>query len=271
MSKGYSLLSYSLCGKKINLLSRTPILSLEEQRSKFYALNDWCSTKQGVEVNHAFFAELNPLKDLLHGDTLLQLGRIGDNFFYKLRFQHKWLVTPYLDNTSTAVMLFNQIPLDRDSIDCLIAPLTLDILTSKSILDEIDRVLKPLGYVIFFGINPISLWGCWLRKANKKDFKELSGKPTSVLSVKRAMLRRGYIQCHLSTFYYVPPCRSEKWLKKLEIFNEIGKMISPFPAGFYCLVMQKLEENLIGPIHLEGNEKEIPNAAPVSLQPTCKR
>ncbi|WP_165482757.1 methyltransferase [Legionella gresilensis] len=252
-------------------MPRTPILSLEEQRSKFHALNDWCSTKQGSEVNKAFFAELSPLKDLLHGDTLLQLGCLGDNFFYKLRFQHKWLVTPYLNNTSTAVMLLNQLPIDRDSIDCLIAPLTLDLLGSKNIFDEVDRILKPLGYAIFFGINPFSLWGHWLRKTNKKDFQSLSGKPVSILSVKRAMLRRGYIQCHLSTFYYIPPCQSEKWLARFEIFNEIGKMISPLPAGFYCLVMRKLEENLIGPISLETDKEALVSADPVSLQPTCKR
>ncbi|WP_419418652.1 methyltransferase domain-containing protein [Legionella sp. D16C41] len=247
-------------------------MSLEEQQSKFYALNDWCHTEQGVKVIQAFLSELTPLKDLLHGNTLLQLGYCGSNLFTSnLRFQHKWIATPYLDKTSNAVMLFNQLPLDRESIDCLIAPLTLDILAAKSSLDEIDRVLKPLGYIIFFGINPISLWGWWLQKANKKSFAELLGKPRSVLSIKRAMSHRGYIQCHLSTFYYVPPCKSEKWLKKFELFNEIGKMISPIPAGFYCLVMQKHQENLVGPILLEEEEETINTVNPVTLQPTCKQ
>ena len=56
------------------------------------------------------------------------------------------------------------------------------------------------------------------------------------------MLHRGYVQCNLSSFYYIPPVSSESLLHKLEILNELGKMISPCPAGFYCLVVQKQHE-----------------------------
>ncbi|STX29097.1 methyl-transferase [Legionella beliardensis] len=245
-------------------------MSLEEQQYKFQALNEWFSTEQGIKIAQAFFSELAPLKDLLHGDTLLQLGSCGDNlFFSELRFQHKWLATPYISSSSTVITLLNQLPLDRDSVDCIIVPFTLEALAIKSPIDEIDRVLKPSGYAIFLGVNPVSLWGWWLRKAGKNFFGTLSGKPKSVLSIKRAMLHRGYVQCHLSSFYYIPPCKAEKWLARLEFFNEIGKMISPIPAGFYCLVVQKQQENLIGPIVLE-EEETLAAASPVSLQPTCK-
>lgn len=85
------------------------------------------------------------------------------------------------------------------------------------------------------------MWGLYIRLKRFSIFGPLAGKPVSVLSVKRAMLHRGYILCNISSFYYIPPVSTQKWLHKLEIFNELGKMISPCPAGFYCLVVQKHE------------------------------
>lgn len=176
---------------------------------------------------------------------------------------------PYFSHSSSVVTLLNQLPLDRDSVDCVISMFTLEALAIKSPIDEIDRILKPSGYAVFFGVNPISLWGWWLRKADKNFFGAFKGKPKSVLSIKRMMLHRGYMQCYLSGFYYIPPCKSEKWLERFELFNEIGKMISPIPAGFYCLVVQKQQKNLVGPILLR-REEAFSSVNPAPLQPTCQ-
>jgi hypothetical protein len=53
------------------------------------------------------------------------------------------------------------------------------------------------------------------------------------------MLARGYEQCWLSSFYYIPPVGSEYWLRKLGFLNQMSKMVSPYPPGFYCLILQK--------------------------------
>lgn len=242
-------------------------MSLEEQQHQFHALNEWFLTEQGIKIAHAFFSELIPLQDILHGATLLQFGQCGDNLILnKLRFQSKWIATPYLSDNSALVTLLNQLPLNRESVDCILAPLTLEAFVHKNPIDEIDRVLKPLGYVIFFGINPISLWGYWLSRSKKNFYGISKAKSKSVFTIKRAMLHRGYLLCHLSHFYYLPPCREKKWLTRFEMFNELGKMIAPMPAGFYCLVAQKQQENLIGPI-LVKQEKIPVSAHDVSLQP----
>jgi hypothetical protein len=67
----------------------------------------------------------------------------------------------------------------------------------------------------------------------------------SSLSLKHDMLSRGYSLCLLDSFYYIPPVANRKWIHYLEFLNEVGKMVWPFPAGFYCLVMQKYQP--IGP------------------------
>ena len=55
------------------------------------------------------------------------------------------------------------------------------------------------------------------------------------------MVLRGYKLENLSHFYFIPPWVNEPWLRRLEVLNEMGKMLWPCPAGFYCLVMRKVE------------------------------
>ncbi len=216
----------------------------DEQKTRFLALDNWFKTPQGLAVEDFFANELTHLNGFLHGETLLQLGSCGNNsWLQSLHFFHKWLATFYLTESTTFISSYNQLPIDRESVDCIVAPLILEAFKlSNSPIDEIDRILKPMGYVVFFGINPLSLWGLELRFKGLSTYGSLQAKAKSVFSVQRAMLHRGYIQCYLSSFYYVPPVSSIKWLEKLEILNELGKMISPCPAGFYCLIMQKMQE-----------------------------
>ena len=218
-------------------------MSFDAQKSRFRALDNWFNTPQGIDLSGAMASELAHLNEFLYGETLLQLGNSGgDSWLKALHYSHKWYVTPYMNPSSTLISSFTQLPIDRNSVDCVIAPLILEGFGSKNPIDEIDRILKPMGYVVFFGINPMSLWGCFVRLRRFSCFGPLNGKAKSVFLVKRAMLHRGYVQCNLSTFYYIPPVSSESLLHKLEILNELGKMISPCPAGFYCLVVQKQHE-----------------------------
>lgn len=227
------------------------------QPNHYEALNAWFYTPQGVRVGHAFAAELNALSEPLVGKKLLQLGHCGDNFWLnQLRFRQKWLISPCLTLINSTVFgAFNYLPFARDSIDCIIAPLTLEAVEDdNNLLDELDRVLKPMGTIVFFGINPWSFWGAALRWGRLSCFAHSTATISSSLALKRAMRQRAYRQSALTNFYYIPPFVNEKWIKHLEFLNEMGKMLWPYPAGFYCLVMQKMticQPNLI----LNSNEE----------------
>lgn len=221
-------------------------MHLDEQANKYRALNSWFMTPQGTRVAHAFVAELMHISEQFSGDSLVQLGSCAENLWLQpLKFRHKWLITPCNVPQKTALIAsLTTLPLDRDSIDCVIAPLTLEAFTqSKNPIDEIDRVLKPMGYVIFFGMNPCSFWGAALRWRRLACFGPGSVSLISSLVLKRMMLQRGYRQCALSSFYYIPPVTSEFWIQKLAFINEMGKMIWPFPAGFYCFIAQKYQHH----------------------------
>ncbi|MFC3907557.1 class I SAM-dependent methyltransferase [Legionella dresdenensis] len=226
-------------------------MSLIDQQNRFRALDQWYKSEAGCKVYEAINAELAYLKQLLHGDIILQLGSSGDTpFSMQFRYQHYWLASVTPEPQTTLLTNLNQLPLDRNSVDCIVAPLIWEAFPEKNPIDEIDRVLKPSGYIVFIGINPASLWGFWLRFSRKNCFGRRSKSSKSMLSVKLAMMHRGYIQCHLSNFYYIPPVSKLSWINRLAVFNQVGKMLSPMPAGFYCLVMQKHESQptLVAPV-----------------------
>ncbi len=220
-------------------------MSLNEQKNKYRALDDWFKTPQGRHVGEALARRLVAVRDLLSGTTLVQLGICGDNpWLVPLMFRRKWLLTPCLNSPEASLIASpNGLPFDRNSVDCVVAPLTMEAFgRDKNPLDEIDRVLKPMGYVIFWGVNPISVWGLALRVGYVPFFGDSRVTLTSSLILKQALLNRGYRQCMLETFYYIPPVKQSSWIDRLAFLNEMGKMISPCPAGFYCLIVQKVQQ-----------------------------
>jgi hypothetical protein len=245
-------------------------VSLSDQKIRFQALCDWFQSSQGAHVGKAFAAELIPLTDLLYGDSLLQLGNSANNpWLHSLRYHHKWVATPYSDSKSDIITAFDAIPLERNSVDCILAPLTMQAFTHKiNPLDEMDRILKPMGFIVFLGINPFSLWNFFMHFGKHSCFGTLSPHSMSFFFIKRAMLHRGYIQCSFSSFYFIPPVYKEQWIHRLEFLNEVGKMMWPSPAGFYCLVMQKFEERFTN--LLQGTiQEELLNAERLPVQTIC--
>lgn len=213
----------------------------------FKTLDQWFTTTQGLHVARAFQSELIDCGIHFQGHHLLQLGGGGKNsWLQQCHYKNKWIATPSCHIPKTTVLTeLSQLPFTRNSIDCIIAPLTLEALwTDKFPIDEIDRVLKPMGYVIIMGINPFSFWGLAFRLGLKTCFQH-QGTPTSSFKLKRAFFHRGYRQCHFNSFYYQPPLSNPAWVKPLAFLNPMGKMIFPFPAGFYSLILQKY--NLITP------------------------
>lgn len=242
----------------------------EKQLYKFQALNQWFISSQGLLVATAFQHELSFLSDILYGDVLLQLGQCGTNLWLPhFHFKSNWIAAPYTGKGMTITTLINQLPINRDSVDCILAPLTLEAFNNHTmIIDEMDRVLKSMGYIIFIGVNPYSLWSLWLKYAQQTCYAAEKGKPKSIYTLKRAMHHRGYRQCYLNNFYYTPPFSKKHLIAQWRVLNEIGKMISFMPAAFYCLVMQKQVKNYIGPLDLSLNN-QVMNGNTTAYQPAC--
>jgi SAM-dependent methyltransferase len=209
-------------------------------------LDDWFQTAQGQSVAEEFVSQLQAHQSKFVGNNLLQLGNCGKNPWLSLfKFKNLWITSTNNHCRSNSMLAeSDQLPFDRNSIDYIIAPLTLEFsLDNDRLLNEIDRVLKPMGYVIFLDINPFSLWG--LKFALQSYFESKYLHLTSFFKLQNAMEARGYQQCFLKHFYFIPPIQNKQWLKRLQFLNHMSEIITPAPAGFYCTVMQKYQENLL--------------------------
>ncbi len=215
-----------------------------QQIKQYRALNKWFQSPLGLFAAHEFAVNLESVHELLSGETLVQLGNCGDNVWLKkLKFAHQWVASPFaLANKIQFESELNQLPLSRNSIDCLVAPLTLEPFNNSiTLIDEIDRVLKPMGFVVLLCINPWSLWGGAIKYGMLNCYRDRTIKMRTPFNLNRLFIQRGYRQVSLTNFCYIPPVNSASLIKKLTFLDEIGKMLWPYPSGFYCYIAQKYQ------------------------------
>ncbi len=215
-----------------------------ERIDPFLSLDAWFKSAQGSLVAQAFTDELKSTSHLKSGSYLLQLGLGGDNIWLPaLNYRHHWIATPASTHKKNTLLSdIHALPFEKNSIDCIIAPLTIEALMhGKLPIDEIDRILKPMGLIIILGINPISLWGLALSLGCTPCFGARTIIPASSLTLKQQFLNRGYTQMLLSSFYHLPPLKNPKLIKNLAFLNPMGKMLWPLPGGFYCFIAQKYQ------------------------------
>jgi hypothetical protein len=219
-------------------------LLIEEQLKQCRVLNDWFRTPLGQFVSKEFTDQLKFYNAQLKGDSLLQLGYCGDSHWLKeLDYKNKWVASPFSANSSVQIETsLNQLPINRNSLDCIVIPLTLELFgNNSSLIDELDRVLKPMGFVVLLSLNPFSLWGGALKCGLLRSYNDKRVKMRTPFQINRLFTQMGYRQCCLNNFCYIPPVNNESIIKKLIFLDEIGKMIWPFPSGFYCYIAQKYE------------------------------
>lgn len=241
------------------------------------SLDAWFLTPQGRAVAQAWIEHLTTVQSSctdLRGGLLLQIGACGDNLWLThLPYRRKFIIAtdspPQITAQPTQVSsLVKPLPFAEASADCIVAPMTLETIPwSNHPLDEIDRILKPMGYLLLLSVNVWSLWGLAMRLGGVSCFSALGGRGVSIYRLKRALIHRGYTIHCLEAFHYIPPVMGEKMIERLVIFNEFGKMVTLFPGGFYGVVAQKYV-----PDHLLRMKAQMKQEAERDLRfarPTC--
>lgn len=206
-------------------------------------LDNWFLSAQGLDVADGFIHHLAELKQFLQGRHLLQIGSAGKNIWLQhLNYRYKTILAPKNVGVSKNIITnIYSMPIRNESVDCVLMPLILEqIKYPYRLLKEIDNIITPGGFIIILSVNIFSLWGLYMKLRGNKI---LDSKPRllSSFSVKKFLSSLSYMQyCHKS-FYGIPPLKNKQTLEKMEFINEMGKMIWPFSAGFYTLIMQKTD------------------------------
>ena len=127
------------------------------------SVKQWLATPFGAALLQRESRVVEESLDGIFGEQCLQLGLWGEpNLFLRhARTQRKWHIDEgQADTGAAAIGQFHRLPVQDDSIDCVILPHVLDYSDRPhAILREVDRVLTAHGHVIILGFKTGGLWG----------------------------------------------------------------------------------------------------------------
>lgn len=213
----------------------------------------------------------------LFGFHALQCGRAGFDALRDNRMPHRiHAVQPGSSGTSDEIDLlvdhFEELPIATQSLDLVVLPHVLEFAADPhQVLREVDRVLRPEGRVIVSGFNPVSLWGArqWLtRPWSSEPFLPREGQFIALPRLRDWFkllsfeFERGRYGC------YRPPCRTQKWLDRMQFMEAAGDRWWPICGALYVVSAVKRVHamRLVGPVRRTA----LPKRAPVAVAaPRC--
>ena len=199
-----------------------------------HGIDDWLDTPQGRYVMDWEQGKIDAVVADLFGYNALQLGLPQLDLLAHNRIPLRQTAGESGDVDVRCD--FHELPFAANSIDLVVMPHILESHKDPhQILREVERILIPDGQLVITGFNPLSLWGLRQRAARHRDTFPISGNYLSVLRLKDWLqllsfeVERGNFGC------YVPPCQSQRWLKRLHFMEAAGDRWWGFAGGVYLL------------------------------------
>ena len=123
----------------------------------------WLQTSLGESLLAQEARVVEEALDGMFGEECLQVGLWGEErgFLRFSRTQRTSLIAEQLAGSGqSAVGELHRLPVDSDSVDCVLLPHTLDFSDRPhAVLREVHRVLRSDGHILVLGFRPGGLWG----------------------------------------------------------------------------------------------------------------
>lgn len=129
-----------------------------------------------------------------------------------------------------------ELPIAEACADLVLLPHVLEFSDNPhQVLREVSRVLMPEGHVIVSGFNPWSAWGARRHFGGHRDEFPWRGQFIALPRLKDWMALLGFELTAGRMCCYVPPVKSEKWLRRFGFLEPAGERWWPFAGGAYFL------------------------------------
>ncbi|WP_415840551.1 class I SAM-dependent methyltransferase [Roseateles saccharophilus] len=173
----------------------------------------------------------------LFGFHALQLGLPGLGGLQANRMPHRWVVGRDLHSE------FEALPFESASLDLVLLPHALELACdAHALLREVERVLRPEGRLIVFGLNPASLWGLRQKLGRLKRRGEpflpnfRPGGDFIGYWRLRDWLKLLSFEVEAARFgVYRPPLRTEAWLQRWQWAEGVGSRWWPVLGAVYFI------------------------------------
>ncbi|PTT75756.1 SAM-dependent methyltransferase, partial [Pelomonas sp. HMWF004] len=154
------------------------------------------------------------------------------------RMPHRWLAGR--DRSCHVQCDFDALPFDSASLDLVLLPHALELAPDAHVLlREVERVLRPEGRLIVFGLNPASLWGLrqnfgWLRPRGQ-PYLPSDGDFIGYWRL-RDWLKLLSFDVEAARFgVYRPPLRTDTWLQRWQWIDAVGSRWWPVLGAAYFI------------------------------------
>ncbi|HHH36431.1 MAG TPA: methyltransferase domain-containing protein [Gammaproteobacteria bacterium] len=207
-------------------------------------LREWYAGALGqrvLETEHRLLAEVLP--DLF-GYHLVQVGQpVSEDLLQSSRISHRVVVeeatvdTPPMSGVRGRA---DALPLQRDSVDVLLLPHTLEFAAHPhEVLREAERVLVAEGHLVILGFNPWSLWGLWRLLRGRGGRPPWCGNFRSLLKLRDWLALLGFDIVMTRMYCYRPPLSNAALMGRLGFLECLGRRWWPVLGGAYVLVARK--------------------------------
>lgn len=208
-------------------------------------LSSWFGSPLGQRVLATEQEQLDEILPDLFGYHILQYGYPAKaDYLSASRIVNKTLL--FLDeseiksNLNAIYTSAEELPVATDCIDVVVLPHVLEYSKdAHKLLREMERVLIGDGHIVIIGINPLSLWGLWHLFLCWWNEMPWSGQLISMHRIKDWLSLLDFEVKKINCFFYSPPIRNPRWLKKFLPLERLGRYCWPVLGGLYVVVAQK--------------------------------
>lgn len=144
---------------------------------------------------------------------------------------HHW---PYGKDNCACITEERDLPFETNSVDRIIIIHSLEFCDSISqTYDELWRILKSTGRMIVIVPNRLGLWS----RADWTPFGQ--GTPYSATQVRALLTHHQFIHERTKKILYVPPFRSQLFIRSAQLFEAMGQYICPALCGLHMIEVSK--------------------------------
>lgn len=232
-------------------MSRASVAGKNEQTGPYAALWQWGETPLGRVTANALHHRIAETLPLSKSAVWLQCGGLAseEGNLSHIPCRSRLLCAPEPLPNMHLLASPKALALARESVDVVFFPFSLHLEQDwQVVLAEADRVLRPEGFVVVAGINPISFSGVQMRFLAKHPFAPHKAYLHSPWKIAQTMRRFDYATHYYRYWEFRPPYNSRHFLRAARWLNFVGSILAPWPPEFYLQVYQKKVEtpNLVG-------------------------
>ncbi len=210
-------------------------------------LRAWFHLPAGRLLLEQESAQLESVLPDLFGYYLLQVGRPGRiDMLAASRIRHSIIMSlesPLRtrgQNHADLCGLADALPFAAESLDVIVLPHVLEFVPDPhQVLREVDRALIPEGHLVITGFNPWSLWTLWRWVGWRRKNPPWSGCFHSSTKVQDWLQLLGFDTLLIRSFVYYPPVQHGALIRRLRLFEHLGKRFQPFGGAVYILLAKK--------------------------------